>query len=109
MNGSFDPEDRSMRLLAAMSFAEKLAMTYQRFPILSHFGMAGWIPAVPRLCMPDLTFNDAGQGVADTQTGTTAFPAPIAQSSSWDPRLQYEFGQALGQEARSKGSDGQLA
>ena len=53
--------------------------------------------------------NDAGQGVGDQELGTTAFPAPIAQSSSWDPALQFRFGQALGSEAWQKGINVQLA
>ncbi len=96
-------------LLGAMSLSDKIAMTYQRYPLDYHYGAAGWIPANPGLCIPDLVFNDAGQGVGDGQAGTTAFPAPISQSASWDPGLQYEFGAALGQEAWQKGIDVQLA
>jgi beta-glucosidase len=109
MNRSLSADTRATMLLRAMSLTQKAAMTYQRYSIFFHDGTAGWIPAVPTLCIPDLTFNDAGQGIGDQQTGTTAFPAPIAQSSSWDPNLQYEFGQALGQEAWHKGIDVQLA
>jgi hypothetical protein len=69
---------------------------------------AGWIPGNPSLCIPDLVLNDAGEGVGDQQTGTTAFPAPIAQSASWDTSLQYQFGVALGQEAAGKGINVQL-
>jgi beta-glucosidase len=53
--------------------------------------------------------NDAGQGVGDGQSGTTAFPAPIAQSASWDRQLEHSFGAALGREASEKGIDVQLA
>jgi beta-glucosidase len=109
MNRSLSADTRATMLLRAMSLTQKVAMTYQRYSIFFHDGTAGWIPAVPTLCIPDLTFNDAGQGVGDQQTGTTAFPAPIAQSSSWDPNLQYQFGRALGQEAWRKGIDVQLA
>src|SRR5579859_8183706 len=109
MNRSLVPAVRARLLLGAMTLSDKIAMTYQRYPLDYHFGAAGWIPANPRLCIPDLVMNDAGQGVGDGQTGTTAFPAPIAQSASWDPRLQYQFGVALGQEAHQKGIDVQLA
>ncbi len=108
MNPSLSAGTRADLLLRAMTLSEKVAMTYQRYPDLSHYGAGGYIPGVASLCLPDLVFNDAGQGVADTQTGTTAFPAPIAQASSWDRQLQYEFGQALGQEAHRKGIDVQL-
>jgi beta-glucosidase len=109
MNTSLSPNQRAEMVLGAMSLSQKVSMTYQQVPIATHFGAAGYIAGIPSLCIPDLVFNDAGQGVGDAQTQTTAFPAPIAQSSSWDPALQYAFGQALGQEAWQKGIDVQLA
>lgn len=109
MRTSLSPNARAKLLLHAMSLSQKISMTYQAHFVDYHYGAAGWIPAIPSLCIPDLVFNDAGQGVGDAQTGTTAFPAPIAQSASWDPSLQYRFGVALGQEAHRKGIDVQLA
>jgi hypothetical protein len=52
-----------------MSLSEKVAMTYQKYPLDYHYGAAGWIPANASLCIPDLAFNDAGQGVGDGQQG----------------------------------------
>jgi len=109
MNSALSANARAQMLLKAMSLPDKIAMTYQQYPLDYHYGTAGWIPANPNLCIPDLVFNDAGQGVGDGQSQTTAFPAPIAQSASWDPSLQYDFGTALGQEAWDKGIDVQLA
>jgi beta-glucosidase len=109
MNTALSPQQRASELVAAMTIDQKLAMLSQSQPIWQHYGVAGYIPAQPSLCIPDLVLNDAGQGVGDQETGTTAFPAPIAQSSSWDPGLQYQFGQALGWEAWHKGINVQLA
>ncbi len=109
MNPSLPAGTRAEMLLGAMSISQKVALTYQQYPMDVHYGAAGWIPAIPSLCIPDLVMNDAGQGVGDGQVGTTAFPASIAQASSWDPSLQYAFGVALGQEAWGKGIDVQLA
>jgi beta-glucosidase len=109
MNTALTPQQRASELVAAMNIDQKLAMLSQAQPIWQHYGAAGYIPAQPSLCIPDLVLNDAGQGVGDQETGTTAFPAPIAQSSSWDPGLQYQFGQALGWEAWHKGINVQLA
>ena len=109
MNASLSPDARAHELVAAMSLADKIAMVHQAQPDGFHYGAAGWIPANPALCVPDLVLNDAGQGVADFQQGTTPFPAPIAQSASWDPALQRQFGQALGQEAFNKGINVMLA
>ena len=109
MDRALSPDARARMLVAAMTLSDKIAMVHQSEPDSFHYGAAGWIPAIPRLCVPDLVLNDAGAGVGDQQTGTTAFPAPIAQSASWDPALQYQFGAALGQEAFGKGINMQLA
>ncbi|MGA9857945.1 MAG: glycoside hydrolase family 3 C-terminal domain-containing protein [Solirubrobacteraceae bacterium] len=109
MNASLSPDTRARMLLGAMTLSDKIAMVHQPEPDGFHYGAAGWIPAIPSLCVPDLVLNDAGEGVGDQQVQTTAFPSPIAQSSSWDPSLQYDFGAALGQEAANKGINVQLA
>ncbi|MGZ4262877.1 MAG: beta-glucosidase [Solirubrobacteraceae bacterium] len=84
-------------------------MLSQAQPVWAHYGAAGFVPGQPSLCIPDLVLNDAGQGVGDLETDTTAFPAAIAQSSSWDPSLQWRFGAALGWQAWHKGINVQLA
>jgi beta-glucosidase len=92
-----------------MTIDDKIAMVHQPDPIWAHYGVAGYIPANPALCIPDLMLNDAGAGVGDMETGTVAFASPIAQASSWDPTLQREFGRRLGWEAWHKGVNVQLA
>jgi beta-glucosidase len=103
MNTAQTPDQRARELVAAMSLSDKITMVHQPNPDGYHYGAAGWIPGNPSLCIPDLVLNDAGQGVADFQQGTTAFPAPIAQAASWDPATQRQFGQAVGQEFFNKG------
>jgi beta-glucosidase len=109
MNTALSAQQRAAQLVAAMTLDQKIAMLSQAQPVWEHYGAAGYVPGQPSLCIPDLVLNDAGQGVADQEEGVTAFPAPIAQSSSWDPQLQYRFGQALGSEAWHKGINVQLA
>jgi beta-glucosidase len=109
MNSKLSPNQRAQRLVSAMTIDQKIAMLSQSQPVWAHYGAAGFVPGQPSLCIPDLVLNDAGQGVGDLETNTTAFPAPIAQSSSWDPKLQREFGAALGWEAWHKGINVQLA
>ena len=92
-----------------MNIDQKIAMLSQAQPIWAHYGAAGYVPGQPSLCIPDLVLNDAGAGVGDLEVNTTAFPAPISQSSSWDPTLQFQLGQALGWEAWHKGINVQLA
>jgi len=113
MDPSKTPEQRATALLAAMTIDQKVALT-QNQAFQSHGGTAGYIAGVPALCLPDLVLNDAGQGVGDTDNGpsgaeVTAFPAPIAQSSSWDPAVQRQFGAELGSQAWQRGVNVQLA
>jgi beta-glucosidase len=104
------PEARASLLLGAMSMSEKLALlsgvdvTDPLYaPLASSY--VGYVPAQPELCIPSLTLNDGGAGVADGQLGTTAFPAPIDQAAMWDPTQARRLGQALGNEAWRKGID----
>jgi len=109
MNPKLSANRRAHELVAAMTIDEKIAMLSQAQPVDAHYGAAGFVPGQASLCIPDLVLNDAGQGVGDAQTNTTAFPASIAQSSSWDPSLQWRFGAALGWQAWHKGINVQLA
>ncbi len=114
MNAAQAPSVRAQELLGAMTQADKIALTQAPNPYQqigwAHYGVAGYIPSPDTsLCIPDLVLNDAGQGVGDFMTGTTAFPAPIAQSASWDPTAQQAFGAALGAQAFAKGINVQLA
>ena len=114
MNQAMQPAARAAALLAAMSPSDKLALLSGVDPHAA-LGVAdgplyvGYVPGNPRLCIPALTPNDGPAGIADTQIGTTAFPAPIAQAATWDPGLQRRLGQALGLEAWEKGIDLLLA
>src|SRR5438270_11426642 len=103
MNASLSPDQRAAKLVAAMNIDQKIAMLSQTQPVWAHYGVAGYVPGQPSLCIPDLVLNDAGQGVGDQEVNTTAFPAPIAQASRWDSGLQPQFGAALGLEAWHKG------
>jgi len=109
MNASLPSDTRAQMLLSAMTLADKIAMVHQSLPDSAHYGAAGWIPGIPSLCVPDLVLNDAGEGVGDQQVNTTAFPAPIAQAASWDTKMQFAVGAAIGQEAFDKGINDMLA
>ena len=114
MDSTKTPDQRAQALLAVMTQADKIGLTQAPAQYAAvawaHYGVAGYIPSPdPSLCIPDLVLNDAGQGVGDFMTGTTAFPAPISQSASWDPAAQQGFGSALGAQAFSKGVNVQLA
>lgn len=67
---------------------------------------------IPRLDVPAMAMADAGQGVRGGQKSTlgpaTAFPAGVEMASTWDTNLLWRIGQAIGVEARNKGSGVQV-
>ena len=76
---------------------------------LSLLGGTGFATrAIPRLGVPAMPMADAGQGVRGGEDGTagpaTAFPAGVLMASTWDTNLIRQVGQAIGEEARNKGS-----
>jgi beta-glucosidase len=109
MNTNLSPAKRAHLLVSAMTTDQKISMLHNSDEIWTYYGVAGHINAIPELCIPDVVLNDAGQGVGDQMQGTTAFPAPIAQTSSWDRNLQRQFGEHLGHQAWLKGVNVQLA
>jgi beta-glucosidase len=114
LSKALQPEARTQLLLKAMSLNDKLALltgvdvaSPQWAPVAG--GYVGYVPGNTTLCIPPLTMNDGGAGVADAQIGTTAFPAPIAQAAMFDTSRARSLGEAMGQEAWRKGIDVLLA
>ncbi|KAK3081818.1 hypothetical protein LTS18_001826 [Coniosporium uncinatum] len=58
--------------------------------------------AVPRLGIPPLCFADAPDGIRGSDF-VSAFPAGIHLGATWDAKLMYDYGKALGREYRDKG------
>jgi beta-glucosidase len=102
VNPHQSPDTRAAELLSAMTTAQKLAMVHQGSGRVD-YGGAGVVPAIPSLCIPELTLNDAGSGLGDGQVGVTAYPAEIAQAAAWDPSMERTLGTSLGGEALAKG------
>ncbi len=96
-------ESRVADLFARLTQEEKLSL-------LS--GTAFTTTPIPRLGVPAMSFVDAGQGVRGGMAGTlgpaTLFPAGVAMASTWDPALVGCIGQAIGEEARNKGTGAQV-
>jgi beta-glucosidase len=67
---------------------------------------------IPRLGVPAMGMVDAGQGVRGGNGGTqgpaTAFPAGVTMASTWDTNLIGRVGEAIGVEARNKGTGAQV-
>ena len=105
MNPSQSAAMRTKELIGAMTLDQKLSLVHQTVADIVGFGAAGYVVGIPSLCIPPIVLNDAGSGLADEQIGITAYPAEIAQASTWDPDLEYQFGTSLGSEAHAKGVD----
>src|SRR5947209_19490649 len=88
------------KLLGQLTLQEKVAM-------LAGSDMWHTVP-VKRLGIPALKMSDGPNGARGESfgNGTTAacFPAGISLASTWNTELVEQIGQALGQEARTKGA-----
>lgn len=103
---ALDPDERARLLVAAMTLEEKVRMMHGvcRFEIPGCGFTIGKIPANERLGIPALHMTDGPAGVRNGQPAT-AFPAPVAVASSWNPELAREVGAAIGRESLARGQD----
>ena len=108
MDPTQSPDQRAHELIAAMTLDQKISIVHQH-SWMAPYGTAGYIPGDASLCIPDLILSDSGQGVGGEQQNTVAFAAPIAQTATWDPAMQYGWGSHVGWEAWHKGINIQLA
>src|SRR5215467_16161345 len=90
-------------LIARMTLEEKIQMVHG----VRHRGFIGYVPAIPRLGIPELALTDGPAGVRHGPG--TAFPAPVALAATWDRALAHEYGAALGLESKAKGQNILLA
>src|SRR6266540_7432761 len=98
------------QLVAAMTLDEKLGMVngwpdgVSPQPQTDRLIGVGFIPGVPRLGIPALTFTDGPAGVR-MNLPTTAMPAPVALAATFSAELAQRYGQVLGRDARSRDQD----
>jgi beta-glucosidase len=112
MDTSQSAAQRTDELVAAMTLDDKINLVTGSIGFGSgtiNPGSAATVAGNPALCEPSLVMNDAGAGIGDLQTGTTAFPDSIGQTATWDRAAQQQLGAALGQEAFTKGVNVLLA
>ncbi len=92
---------RVAQVMAKLTLDEKIALVHgapgSRY--------AGWVPAVPRLCIPALKLEDGPGGVADGMEGVTQLPAPVAVAASWDTSLAFRYGSVIAAEEWGKGAN----
>ena len=88
-------------LVSRMTLDEKISL-------LSGDGFDGMsTTAIPRLGIPKLVMADGPQGIR-AHGPACSFPSGIALAATWDTDLAYQYGQAIGREARARGIHIQL-
>jgi len=87
-------EDRVASLLSAMTLEEKIDYIggYEDF----------YIRGIERLGLPKIKMTDGPVGTRN-YGNTTAYPASVLTAASWDTKLAYNLGEALGKDARERG------
>lgn len=101
---SFSPpsaamEQRITDLLGQLTLDEKIDMLGgQRDP-----KDGGDTYGCKRLGIPPLKFADASVGIHWWTDRSTTYPSTIALAATWDPKLAYRAGAALGRDAKARG------
>jgi beta-glucosidase len=102
-------DEKIESILAQLSLEEKVAMCHAQSKFSS--------PGVPRLGIPEIWMSDGPHGVRAeinwddwgyagwTNDSITAFPALTCLASTFNPALSYEYGVAVGEEARYRKKD----
>ena len=92
---------RVAQVLSKMTLDEKIQLVHGA----TGSGYVGYVPAIPRLCIPALKLEDGPGGVADGVTGVTQLPAPVAVAASWDTSIARAYGAVVGNEEWGKGAN----
>ncbi len=89
-------------VLTHLSLVQRLSLvTLQTYPPLENADVG-----IAALCIPPLTLTDGPDGVANGLTGVTQFPSSLNVGATFSPRLAWQQGQAIAEEARAKGIEG---
>ncbi|CZR62599.1 probable beta-glucosidase precursor [Phialocephala subalpina] len=92
----------AQELVSQMTLDEKANIT-RGFAVASN-ACSGNTGSVPRLGWPGMCLQDAGNGVRATDF-VNAYPSGMHAGASWDKRLTYRRGFAMGGEFRIKGAN----
>jgi beta-glucosidase len=102
-------EEKIQSLIRQMSLQEKVS--------LLHADSKFYVPGIKRLGIPELALSDGPHGVRAeinrdnwayagwTNDSSTCFPPGTALAATWNPKLAYERGIVLGEEARFRKKD----
>jgi len=93
---------RVLDLIAQMNDEEKLLCVHGQLWDPYRANQVGFIRGNERLGIPDLFLVDGESGVSISWE-TTAFPSKVSLASTFDRRCAFEYGKALGREAKATG------
>ncbi|GAB7021047.1 beta-glucosidase family protein [Halostagnicola bangensis] len=95
-------QDSVTSIVNGLTLSEKVSLVHGA---MDTAGTAtGFIPGVERVGLAPVRLTDGPLGVR-TDEPATAFPAPLALASTFDPELAERFGRALGREATARDQD----
>jgi beta-glucosidase len=116
MNKSLSPDVRADLVVKRMTLDEKIQLVhglpsmgfsknFRRAP--GSLGGDGFVPGISQLGIPALQLIGAGVGVTNlggrSNGEATALPSSLAETSTWDRKLAYDFGTVIGKETRAEG------
>ena len=101
VHSAASPAAHAAQVLAAMTLDEKIQLVHGA----SGTPYAGWVPGIPRLCVPPLKLHDGPGGVADGLEGVTQLPAPVAVAATWDTSVARAYGAVIAEEEWGKGAN----
>ncbi|KAH3744391.1 glycoside hydrolase superfamily [Pelomyxa schiedti] len=99
--GADTPAERAQALVDKMTLNQKLGLVHGSRTTL----YIGTVEGVPVWGIPQLHLEDGPQGVGDEVSHVTCWPTALSVTASWDKDLFYQFGAAMGEEHRIKGSN----
>ncbi|HUY12919.1 MAG TPA: glycoside hydrolase family 3 C-terminal domain-containing protein [Terriglobia bacterium] len=116
MDKSLSPDARADLLVKRMTLDEKIQVVhglpsmgfsagFKR--VAGSLGGDGFVPGILRLGIPDQ--QQIGAGVGITNLGqrvhgqATTLPSSLAETSTWDRKMAYDFGSVIGSETRDEG------
>lgn len=121
LDASLPPDERASLLERQLTQDERLQLVHGIWAIPYKITLppgamltAGYVPGIPRLGVPALQQTDASLGVgnplgARPDEGSTPLPSGLATAATFNPKLAYDGGAMIGQEAWRKGFNVLLA
>ena len=101
------PDTRADAMLSLMTQNEKLQMVMggatEWWNYTVPLGGGYWVPAIPRLEIPELVMADGPGGVGDGVGPATVLPASLAGAASWDLNEATKYGTVIGTELADYG------